>query len=125
MLPAGEATEATIERLGELLRPGDAIIDGGNTFWRDDLRRAKALERAGIHHIDVGTSGGILGAESGYCLMIGGEAEMVRTACADLCRARARRRDESAERGAGLARMSGRTAPGISSRWSTTASNTR
>ena len=73
MLPAGEATDATITRLGEQLSPGDTIIDGGNTFWRDDLRRAKALKSRGIHHIDVGTSGGILGRERGYCLMIGGE----------------------------------------------------
>ena len=73
MLPAGEATDATILRLGELLSPGDTIIDGGNTFWRDDLRRAKALKARGIHHIDVGTSGGILGREKGYCLMIGGD----------------------------------------------------
>jgi 6-phosphogluconate dehydrogenase len=73
MLPAGEATDATILRLGELLSPGDTVIDGGNTFWRDDLRRAKALAARGIHHVDVGTSGGILGRERGYCLMIGGE----------------------------------------------------
>jgi 6-phosphogluconate dehydrogenase len=73
MLPAGEATDATILRLGELLSPGDTIIDGGNTFWRDDLRRAKALKARGIHHIDVGTSGGILGRDRGYCQMIGGE----------------------------------------------------
>jgi 6-phosphogluconate dehydrogenase len=77
MLPAGEATDATITRLGEQLSPGDTIIDGGNTFWRDDLRRAKTLKSRGIHHIDVGTSGGILGRERGYCLMIGGETEIV------------------------------------------------
>jgi 6-phosphogluconate dehydrogenase len=77
MLPAGEATDATITRLGEQLSPGDTIIDGGNTFWRDDLRRAKTLKSRGIHHIDVGTSGGILGRERGYCLMIGGEAAPV------------------------------------------------
>jgi 6-phosphogluconate dehydrogenase len=77
MLPAGNATESTISRLGELLSPGDMVIDGGNTFWRDDLRRAKALKARGIHHLDVGTSGGILGRERGYCLMIGGDAEPV------------------------------------------------
>ena len=77
MLPAGEATDGTITRLGELLSPGDTIIDGGNTFWRDDLRRAKALQTRGIHHIDVGTSGGILGRERGYCLMIGGDTAAV------------------------------------------------
>jgi 6-phosphogluconate dehydrogenase len=77
MLPAGEPTESTIARLGELLEAGDTIIDGGNTFWKDDLRRAKALKARGIHHIDVGTSGGVLGATSGYCLMMGGEKEAV------------------------------------------------
>jgi 6-phosphogluconate dehydrogenase len=77
MLPAGETTETAIGRLRELLQPGDTVIDGGNTFWRDDLRRANELNAAGIHHIDVGTSGGVLGAERGYCLMIGGKAEAV------------------------------------------------
>jgi 6-phosphogluconate dehydrogenase len=78
MLPAGDPTESTIARLGELLEPGDVIIDGGNTFWRDDLRRAAALKQRGLHHVDVGTSGGVLGRETGYCLMIGGEREIVR-----------------------------------------------
>ena len=77
MLPAGDATETTIERLAELLSSGDTMIDGGNTFWRDDLRRAKTLKKRSLHHIDVGTSGGVLGRESGYCLMIGGESEIV------------------------------------------------
>lgn len=77
MLPAGEPTESTINRLAELLSPGDTIIDGGNTNWRDDLRRAAALKARGIHHIDVGTSGGVLGATSGYCLMIGGDKAAV------------------------------------------------
>lgn len=77
MLPAGEATETTINALSDLLEPGDTIIDGGNTFWKDDLRRAKALKARGLHHIDVGTSGGVLGATSGYCLMMGGEKGVV------------------------------------------------
>ena len=77
MLPAGDATESTIDRLANLLSPGDTIIDGGNTNWRDDLRRAAALKARGIHHIDVGTSGGVLGAMSGYCLMIGGDKAAV------------------------------------------------
>ncbi len=77
MLPAGKATEMTIERLTGLLSPGDAVIDGGNTFWRDDLRRAKALKKRSLHHLDVGTSGGVLGREHGYCLMIGGETSVV------------------------------------------------
>ena len=78
MLPAGEATETTIERLGGMLAPGDTVIDGGNTFWKDDIRRARTLKARGLHYIDVGTSGGVLGAESGYCLMIGGESDAVR-----------------------------------------------
>jgi 6-phosphogluconate dehydrogenase len=77
MLPAGDATETTIARLGELLQSSDIVIDGGNTFWKDDLRRAKTLKKRGIHHIDVGTSGGVLGAKSGYCLMMGGEKNAV------------------------------------------------
>ena len=77
MLPAGEATETTIARLTDLLDAGDTIIDGGNTFWKDDLRRARELKERGIHHVDVGTSGGVLGATSGYCLMMGGETDVV------------------------------------------------
>jgi 6-phosphogluconate dehydrogenase len=78
MLPAGEATEATIGELGGLLARGDTVIDGGNTFWKDDIRRARALKARGLHYIDAGTSGGVLGRESGYCLMIGGEADAVK-----------------------------------------------
>jgi 6-phosphogluconate dehydrogenase len=77
MLPAGEPTETTIAKLTDLLDAGDTVIDGGNTFWKDDLRRAKALKERGLHHIDVGTSGGVLGATSGYCLMMGGETDVV------------------------------------------------
>jgi 6-phosphogluconate dehydrogenase len=77
MLPAGPATETTIARLGDLLGASDIVIDGGNTFWKDDLRRAAALKKRGIHHVDVGTSGGLLGAKSGYCLMIGGDKDAV------------------------------------------------
>lgn len=73
MLPAGEPTEATVARLGELLSPGDVVIDGGNTYYRDDVRRAKALAEKQIEYLDVGTSGGVWGQERGYCLMIGGE----------------------------------------------------
>jgi 6-phosphogluconate dehydrogenase len=60
-----------------LLSPGDTIIDGGNTFWKDDVRRARELKGKGLHYLDVGTSGGVWGLERGYCLMIGGEAEVV------------------------------------------------
>ena len=77
MLPAGSATEATIEALRPLLRRGDVVIDGGNSFWRDDIRRGAALRAEGLHYVDVGTSGGVWGLERGYCLMIGGEREVV------------------------------------------------
>jgi 6-phosphogluconate dehydrogenase len=73
MVPAGVITDATITALAEVLEPGDTIIDGGNTHYTDDLRHARALREKGIHHIDCGTSGGVWGAERGYCLMIGGE----------------------------------------------------
>ena len=78
MLPAGAPTEDTIETLGQLLEPGDVIIDGGNTYYKDDIRRARALAEKGLNYIDVGTSGGVWGLERGYCMMIGGDAEVVR-----------------------------------------------
>ncbi|MGE3507286.1 MAG: phosphogluconate dehydrogenase (NAD(+)-dependent, decarboxylating) [Vicinamibacterales bacterium] len=74
MVPAGPATESTITGLSDRLSPGDVILDGGNTHFPDDLRRADALAARGIAHVDVGTSGGIWGLDEGYCLMIGGEA---------------------------------------------------
>jgi 6-phosphogluconate dehydrogenase len=77
MLPAGTVTEQTIEALAGLLEAGDTIIDGGNTFYKDDIRRAAALRGRGLHYIDVGTSGGVWGLERGYCMMIGGPAEIV------------------------------------------------
>jgi 6-phosphogluconate dehydrogenase len=77
MLPAGEATEAAIAELSDLLAPGDTIIDGGNTFWKDDVRRAFDLRAKGLNYLDVGTSGGVWGLERGYCLMIGGEGRQV------------------------------------------------
>ncbi|MGP0094949.1 MAG: phosphogluconate dehydrogenase (NAD(+)-dependent, decarboxylating) [Xanthobacteraceae bacterium] len=77
MLPAGEVTEATVGQLGDKMAPGDVIIDGGNTFWKDDVRRAKTLSARGIHYVDVGTSGGVWGLERGYCMMIGGPREVV------------------------------------------------
>lgn len=72
MLPAGPATETTVAALAEVLAPGDTIIDGGNSFYRDDIRRAKILEPKGLNYIDVGTSGGVWGLARGYCLMVGG-----------------------------------------------------
>jgi 6-phosphogluconate dehydrogenase len=77
MLPAGEVTEKAISELSGLLSPGDTLIDGGNTFWKDDIARAAALKSREIHYLDVGTSGGVWGLERGYCLMIGGEAAVV------------------------------------------------
>jgi 6-phosphogluconate dehydrogenase len=78
MLPAGAPTEDTIAQLTTLLGAGDIVIDGGNTFYKDDIRRAAALKAKGIHYVDVGTSGGVWGLERGYCMMIGGETETVR-----------------------------------------------
>src|SRR6201986_4401387 len=77
MLPAGKITEETIEALAKLMEQGDVIIDGGNTFWQDDVRRGKSLKTRGIDYLDVGTSGGIWGIERGYCMMIGGEKSVV------------------------------------------------
>jgi len=77
MLPAGETTERALGDVASQLAEGDVIIDGGNTFWKDDLRRAAMLERHGIHYVDVGTSGGVWGLERGYCLMVGGEKSVV------------------------------------------------
>jgi 6-phosphogluconate dehydrogenase len=77
MLPNGKPTESTIDALSLLLEKGDTIIDGGNTFYKDDVRRAKTLAEKGIHYVDVGTSGGVWGAERGYCMMIGGEKDVV------------------------------------------------
>ncbi len=77
MLPAGAPTESTIEALLGLASPGDIVIDGGNTFYRDDIRRAKAAAEKKIAYVDVGTSGGVWGLERGYCMMIGGERAIV------------------------------------------------
>src|SRR5258706_6296578 len=73
MLPAGRITEATIDALSKLMQTGDVIIDGGNTFWQDDVRRGKALKERGIHHVDVGTSGRVLGSRPGAFMVIGGD----------------------------------------------------
>jgi 6-phosphogluconate dehydrogenase len=76
MLPAGEPTAAAINELAALLSPGDIVIDGGNSFWKDDLVRARTLADKGVHYLDVGVSGGVWGLERGYCLMIGGPREV-------------------------------------------------
>jgi 6-phosphogluconate dehydrogenase len=77
MVPAGEITTATIAGLADVLEAGDVIVDGGNTHYTDDLRHAASLREKGIHHVDCGTSGGVWGLDRGYCLMIGGEDEVV------------------------------------------------
>jgi len=77
MLPAGEATEDAVTQLHGVLQSGDIVIDGGNTFYKDDVRRARELKTKNIHYVDVGTSGGIWGLDRGYCLMIGGEPDVV------------------------------------------------
>ncbi len=79
MLPAGQATEGAINDLAGRLQAGDTVIDGGNTFYKDDIRRAKILEPAGLHYVDVGTSGGVWGLERGYCMMVGGERDIVQS----------------------------------------------
>ena len=77
MVPAGGPTEATVQQVAQQLQTGDAIIDGGNSYFKDDVRRSKELQGKGIHYIDVGTSGGVWGLERGYCMMIGGPKEAV------------------------------------------------
>jgi 6-phosphogluconate dehydrogenase len=78
MLPAGEATEATVSELAKMMDADDIIIDGGNSFYKDDIRRAEMLAERRIRYVDVGTSGGIWGLQEGYCMMIGGEKAIVK-----------------------------------------------
>jgi 6-phosphogluconate dehydrogenase len=77
MVPAGDITEQTVNALADLLDQGDTIVDGGNSKWTDDRRRAEALSPRGLHYVDVGTSGGVWGLEVGYCMMAGGDDEAV------------------------------------------------
>jgi len=77
MVPAGEPTQQTVEKLGRLLERGDMIVDGGNSRWTDDKRRARALKGKGIDYVDVGVSGGVWGLEVGYCMMVGGPRKAV------------------------------------------------
>jgi 6-phosphogluconate dehydrogenase len=77
MVPAGAPTEQTVQKLAQHLQAGDAIIDGGNSYFKDDVRRAKEVAPKGIQYIDVGTSGGVWGIDRGYCMMIGGPKEAV------------------------------------------------
>jgi 6-phosphogluconate dehydrogenase len=78
MVPAGEATQSTVDELAKLLSPDDAIVDGGNSRWTDDKLRSAALRKKKIHYVDVGTSGGVWGLENGYCMMVGGPTKAVR-----------------------------------------------
>jgi 6-phosphogluconate dehydrogenase len=77
MVPAGGPTEQTVQALGQRMKSGDIIIDGGNSYFKDDVRRSKQLSEKGIHYVDVGTSGGVWGLDRGYCMMIGGPKEVV------------------------------------------------
>jgi 6-phosphogluconate dehydrogenase len=77
MVPAGDPTEQTVNALSKVMDSGDIIIDGGNSYFKDDVRRAVRLKEKGIHYVDIGTSGGIWGLERGYCMMIGGGVEIV------------------------------------------------
>jgi len=77
MVPAGGPTEKTVQALADRMQSGDTIIDGGNSYFKDDVRRAEQLRSKGIHYVDVGTSGGIWGIDRGYCMMIGGPKEAV------------------------------------------------
>ena len=133
MVPAGDRRRRNSTQLVAAPRAGDIVIDGGNSYYRDDIRRAKELAAAGLHYVDVGTSGGIAGLERGYCLMIGGEADIVAHLTPIFAALAPGRRRGAAHARARAARRrapsrafctAGRTAPGISSRWSTTASST-
>ncbi|MFQ5657859.1 MAG: phosphogluconate dehydrogenase (NAD(+)-dependent, decarboxylating) [Candidatus Methylomirabilales bacterium] len=78
MVPAGDPTEHTVMELARRMASGDIIIDGGNSYFKDDVRRAKAMKEKGIRYLDVGTSGGVWGVERGYCMMLGGDEQAVR-----------------------------------------------
>ncbi len=78
MVPSGDATEKTVMALADRMSSGDIIIDGGNSYYKDDVRRSEILQKKGIHYVDVGTSGGVWGLERGYCMMIGGSDEALR-----------------------------------------------
>ena len=98
MIPAA-ITGRTVDQLAALMARGDIIIDGGNSYYRDDIDRAAGLAPKGIHYVDVGTSGGVFGLERGYCLMIGGETEVVAASRSDLPHDRSRRRCRAAHAG--------------------------
>ncbi len=105
MVPAGEITEKTVAEIGAKLESGDAIIDGGNSYYRDDIRRAAEVGDRGIDYLDCGTSGGVFGLERGYCLMIGGPDDA-------FCEARADLRDAGPGHRVGRAHTRARGRPG-------------
>ena len=78
MVPAGDPTQQTVDKLAKLLESGDAIVDGGNSRWTDDMARAAALKKLGINYVDVGVSGGVWGLEVGYCMMVGGPSRSIK-----------------------------------------------
>ena len=131
MVPAA-TVDNTIADILPHLEPGDVLIDGGNSYYIDDIRRAKTLASKGVHYVDVGTSGGVWGLERGFCMMIGGEEAIVRHLDPIFARLapgvgaidRTPGREKAGERRSRATYTAGRTAQAISSRWSTTASNT-
>ncbi len=98
MVPAGDPTQQTVDKLAKLLEKGDTIVDGGNSKWTDDKRRSKDLAKQGIRYVDVGVSGGVWGIDVGYCMMVGGPPAAVKAAGADPRRAGAARRARTAWR---------------------------
>jgi 6-phosphogluconate dehydrogenase len=132
MVPAGDITAQTIGELASHMEPGDSIIDGGNSYYRDDIRRAAELAGRGIHLVDCGTSGGVWGDERGYCLMIGGDSAVVENlsplfatiaAGMDTATRTTERTGEPSPPSTGSC-TAAPTGPATSSKWSTTASNT-
>ena len=131
MVPAA-VVDATISDLLPHLTPGDILLDGGNSYYVDDIRRAQELAEKGLHYVDVGTSGGVWGRERGYCLMIGGEAAVVKhldpifaqlaPGAGDIPRTPGR--ETLGGTPSGAISTADRTAPATSSRWSTTESST-
>ena len=120
MVPAAVVDESIGQLAGKLNR-GDILIDGGNSYYHDDIRRARELKSKGIHYVDVGTSGGVWGLERGYCMMIGGETRGGRTAGPDLRRACARAGSLAAHRRKRESRRDGRERlPSLRAEWGRT-----
>ena len=132
MVPAAVAGR-TVEELASHMDAGDIVIDGGNTYYRDDVSRADSLKRKGMHYVDCGTSGGVFGLERGYCLMIGGEEQVVKhldpifksiAPGLEGGAAHSRKERDAAVPPSMDICIAGRPVPATSSKWSTTASNT-